>query len=255
MPFRGSEPLRRAAAVLDAVAASPDGAEVARIAEMTALPVATAYRIVKALVEVGYLQTAGRGAPYRLGDRLLLLAPATADAGAIAPRCQPILGMLAERIGATAFVTSLRGRRVHTVAQAFPTRASATMVLPVSNLPLHASASGKLFLAAMPEADLKQYLTQKLERHRPATIVDPSRLMTHLRRVRARGYATSLDEFDKGVFSIAAPIVRRNGGCSYAVGSVGLSQYLLQQFGEKRLADAVRRAARDLTPIVAATTR
>lgn len=105
----------------------------------------------------------------------------------------------------------------------------------------------------MSAADVKAHLPLGLSHTGPATIVDASRLLSHLKRGHTNGYATSLDAFDEGAFSIAAPIAPCNGAAGYAVGVVGLSQHLLEGFGEKCLAETVRRAARNLTPIIAAT--
>jgi len=81
-------------------------------------------------------------------------------------------------------------------------------------LPHHATAAGKLFLAfgavttgARPEA---------LTAH---TIVDPGALERELETVRARGYATLVDELEVGLSVVAAP-VRDAGGAVIAALSV-----------------------------------
>ena len=63
-------------------------------------------------------------------------------------------------------------------------------------IPLHATSSGKVFLAWMPEDERAAVLPAVLERYTPHTIVDRAELDRELERVRRDGYATCLGEYD-----------------------------------------------------------
>ncbi len=79
-------------------------------------------------------------------------------------------------------------------------------------LGLHMTAAGKVFLAfgtaTLPDGEL--------DAATPATIIDRDRLEAELEAVRARGYATIVDELENGLSAVAAPI-RERGGAVVAV--------------------------------------
>lgn len=83
-------------------------------------------------------------------------------------------------------------------------------------LPLHCTASGKVFMAfgaaEVPSAGL--------ERRTEHTIVDPDRLARELEAVRDQGYASIVDELEDGLSAVAAPL-REAGGA--VVGALTVS--------------------------------
>ena len=74
-------------------------------------------------------------------------------------------------------------------------------------MPLHCTAQGKVFLAHGTAVLARQ----PLERHALRTIVDPEVLADELENVRARGYATTLDELEPGLWAVAAPVTDGGG--------------------------------------------
>jgi DNA-binding IclR family transcriptional regulator len=87
--------------------------------------------------------------------------------------------------------------------------------------PLHATANGKAlvaFGAADPPADLPR-LTAR-------TLVSRAALDADLADVRARGYATAIEELEVGLHAVAAPIFGHSGACLAAVSVSGPSYRL-----------------------------
>ena len=66
-----AKPLARVVAVMDVISTHPSGATVMEVAERLDLPKTTAYRIMRALVDVSYLTGGGRHGRYRLGPRFV----------------------------------------------------------------------------------------------------------------------------------------------------------------------------------------
>jgi IclR family acetate operon transcriptional repressor len=83
-------------------------------------------------------------------------------------------------------------------------------------LPLHCTASGKVFMA-FGAADVPG---GALERRTEHTIVEPDRLARELEAVRDQGYASIVDELEDGLSAVAAP-VREAGGA--VVGALTVS--------------------------------
>jgi IclR family transcriptional regulator, acetate operon repressor len=84
------------------------------------------------------------------------------------------------------------------------------------DIPEHASAAGKVFLAHGVAA-----IPARLERLTDRTIVDPAALQRDLEGVRARGYATLVDELEPGLSVVAAPVFDAGGGVVAALSVSG----------------------------------
>jgi DNA-binding IclR family transcriptional regulator len=71
-------------------------------------------------------------------------------------------------------------------------------------VPLHATSTGKAFLAALPAAELDALLRAPLRRFTETTITDPEELRAELDAVRARGYADSRGELEPALWGVSA---------------------------------------------------
>ena len=87
-----------------------------------------------------------------------------------------------------------------------------TLFLPGASIPLHCGASSKILMAYLPEEEWNRIIAKEgLRRYTPNTITQRSRLKSHLREIRRRGYAFSDQEVDPDVRAIAAPILNATG--------------------------------------------
>lgn len=84
------------------------------------------------------------------------------------------------------------------------------------DIPDHASAAGKVFLAHGVAA-----VAPRLERLTARTIVDRAALETELEAVRGRGYATLVDELEDGLSVVAAPVFDAGGAVVAALAVSG----------------------------------
>jgi IclR family acetate operon transcriptional repressor len=72
--------------------------------------------------------------------------------------------------------------------------------------PLHATSSGKVFLAQLSPAELADSLPPTLERFTDYTITDRGQLEEQLQTVRDQGFGFTLEEYEIGLAAVAAPI-------------------------------------------------
>lgn len=78
--------------------------------------------------------------------------------------------------------------------------------------PLYAGATGRLFLGYMSDQELTDYLgTVTLQPLTSHTVVTPDQVRTELSRIRAVGYAISLQDRIPGLAGVSAPIFDRSG--------------------------------------------
>lgn len=223
---------------------------VTQIAVQLDLPKATAFRLVTALRERGYLaQDRPRGG-YRLGAGLLRLAVGARRQIGVARIAPPVLRQLAQATGESCQVSVREVRYALCVArEAAPDQKQWSLTGDVGTIfPLHATAVGKVLLAYAPDADRQSYFAEPLAASTPHTIVTPDALEAILAEVRTQGYARDDEEFRVGLSAIAAPVYGAEGNVIAAVGVTLLRQAKLA--GDKtvaRIVPALVEAARELS--------
>ncbi|MFJ5487183.1 IclR family transcriptional regulator [Hansschlegelia beijingensis] len=80
-----------------------------------------------------------------------------------------------------------------------------------SHVPLHCTASGKLFLAMSSRKIVRDLLIAgELPRHTPKTLVTWKDLEPALARVRTDGFGTDDEEFIEGMTAVAVPVLGRS---------------------------------------------
>ncbi|MBI3648271.1 MAG: hypothetical protein HY240_05945 [Actinobacteria bacterium] len=93
-------------------------------------------------------------------------------------------------------------------------------------LPLHAGASQKAILAFMDPEEAASIVAGRLERLCHATITDTRLLRRELGKIRGRGWASSVEETNVGVWGVAVPVLSPRSGVVCAVGIAGPSARL-----------------------------
>lgn len=198
------------------------------IARSLELPIPTVHRLLTALKHRGYVTQHEETKRFRLGVASLQLgdrARAVVDLRGVA---MPALKRLAQDTGETALLTVLapgrtRGVCLERVETPQPLRLSVT---PGRQLPLHAGASQKVLLAFLPTDDVERVIDAGLEHLCHATITDPQQLRDELATIRRRGWASSYEETNLGVWGVAVPILNARGDVVCAVGIAGPSARL-----------------------------
>ena len=197
------------------------------VARRLGLPIPTVHRILAALRRHGYVSQHEETKRFRLGVAALQLgdrARAVVDLRSVA---LPSLRRLALEADETALLTVLtpghdRGMCLERVETAQPLRLSVT---PGRQLPLHAGASQKVLLAFLPEEEVERVIDAGLEHLCHATITDPRQLREEQARIRRRGWASSYEETNLGVWGVAVPVLSARGVVC-AVGIAGPSPRL-----------------------------
>jgi len=235
--------LERAFAILEAFTEFRPEWSTSDLARFLELPIPTVHRLLGALARLGYVTRDAQTRRFRLGGAAMQLgerARAVSDLRAVA--LLP-LQRLSEAADETAVLTVLSPERdrsvcLERVETSQPLRLS---VQPGTQLPLHAGASQKALLAFMPEREVDRLLDQPLERLCAATITEPRQLRRDLEVIRERGWASSYEETNLGVWGIAVPVISGDDVVC-AVGIAGPSARLSDE-GFRRDVPLVQRAA------------
>lgn len=250
-----SKPLSRSLAIMDVVSQHPSGATMMEIVERLQLPKSSTYRLVKSLVDEGYLQGQGRYSRYRLGRRFIRQYHNSALTRHLLQIVRPILRQLCALLDEVVYLNTLVGREIRAVTAEFPRSITArTMILPGDNFPVHASASGKVLCAFQESALRKQLIAEcNFEPFRPNTITNPAQIEEEFATVRERGYATIEDELDENVFAVAVPIEMDGAGVIYSLALVGPQQEILRHHTANELIRALRQAASEISQVLASS--
>jgi DNA-binding IclR family transcriptional regulator len=198
--------------LLELVARMDRPASVQEITELSGLPKATAYRICATLETDGYLRKELGGRGLVAGPRLLALAQSLIGGSSLASARHAILSSAARRIGETCNLSTPKdGEMVYLdrVESEWPLR----LQLPIgTRVPLHCTASGKLFLSTLgPAARGPVLRSLALEPRGPKTITDPAALNAALEEIRRTQVGTDDEEFLEGMVAVAVPVTDAAG--------------------------------------------
>lgn len=110
----------------------------------------------------------------------------------------------------------------------------------------HVTSSGKCLLAFGTRDDFDEVIAAGLPRIGPRSITEPRLLERALEEVRERGYAVSLEESERGVVSVGAPVFDHDGVC---VGAVSVAGPVLRMPADDldRIAAQVVRTGREIS--------
>lgn len=194
---------------------------VSEIAQAVGLHKATTHRIVVTLLNYGYLERADDDQRYRLGLRLVGLGFKVIRRMDLRREAIPYMTHLVEHWdeicdlsifdqGEVFYVEVLRGSHALTISAVIGQR-----------LPSHCTATGKLFLAHLPDEELDSILSNPIRAYTRNTITSQDMLNQHLESIRRQGYSLDDEEFEEGIRAIAAPIRNHTGDIIAAVSIPG----------------------------------
>jgi DNA-binding IclR family transcriptional regulator len=202
----------RALLLLEIVAGSDQPPTLNDLVDRSGLPKATAHRFASLLEELGFVQRTADGRHYQVGYRLAALAIDTMrNSMRQAPR-RAILAALVDEIGETCNITVLDKTEL-----IYLDRVEAQWPLQVrfsvgSRVPLHCTASGKLFLSLTPPSIRRVLIGQRpLVQYTARTITEPARLEFELQKIAKTEIGTDDEEFIEGMAAIAVPVLDTQG--------------------------------------------
>jgi len=232
---KNSSPLLRGLLILEKVSTSSRALTVADLLEEVDIPKPTVHRITAQLEEAGYLQ-------YEPNNKRLTIGPKLKDIGfdvltnrvSGAPR-HAILKALSEEIEETCNCAMLDGD--HTI---YFDRVESDGLYRIdlkigSHLPLHCTASGKLFLAHMPANQRKKLISAApLKQYTERSITDPVQLEAELKLIKRDGIGIDDEEFVPGMVALAVPVFNAKNEICFTVAmhapAIRKSLALLRQY-------------------------
>lgn len=204
--------LNKAFLILDAFTPQQPELGVREVAYMLRLPPSTVGRLMSHMRDIGVLMQNPDNRRYRLSYRVLRWARVAQSADELRERGLSILKKLNQTTGETATLTVPQGDRRMVLERVETEHPMRYVVTPGDLMPLHSGASGKVFLAFMPEEKRRQILAATgLTAYTANTITNSDLLEAELAAIRENDYAISKGERVPDVASVAAPVRNQNG--------------------------------------------
>ena len=208
--------LARGLRVLGSFDDAPHPLTLSDVADRVGIARASARRALLTLAALGFVETNGR--TFRLTPKVLTLARAFLTSNPVAAVMQPIVERVSAETNEACSAALLDGQEVVFVARASPTRILTVGLEIGYRLPAHATAVGRVLLAALDDRQLDARLAQA----EPViltdrTLVDPARLKAAILEVRRSGLSVVDGEVERGFLSVAVPVRNARGGLSCAI--------------------------------------
>ncbi len=202
----------RAISILEHIAGAGNAVSLADLLPRVGLPKPTVHRMLLLLERAGLLTREPASKSYSVGARLARLGRDVMLNATVRAARHTILRRLVGEVGETCNLTMLdQGQVVYIdrVESAWPLRVD---LKAGSMVPLHCSASGKLFISRMPAAKRRSLLAQlMLTRFTDNTITEIAPLEAELERIRSRGVAVDNEEYLAGLVCVAVPVMLKDG--------------------------------------------
>ncbi len=198
--------------LLDVVCGMDRPATAIDIEVASGLPKATVHRLCNLLLEEGYLRRDINGRGYEAGERFAQLALKLLANQSGRGERHAILKSLTREIGETcniALPQATSMQYLDRVESEWPLR----IQLPIgSHVPLHCTASGKLYLASLPKSRRERLIAKlPLDQKSGNTITDRDALIKEVATIAKTRIGTDNEEFIPGMVAVAVPVTDKNG--------------------------------------------
>jgi len=199
--------------VLKFLASQPEPVALDRIARAVGMPRSTAYHLVNAMIEEGFVVHLADDSRFGLGISAYEVGQGFSRQAPLQRIARRPLAMLVDELGQSAHLAVLHGRDVlYVLEERAPGRPPLVTDVGV-RLPAQLTASGRAMLAALPAAQVRALFPDRdafVERYGdgPTSL---SALRSMLVDVRADGFARENGSVTPGFSSVAAAVLDHNG--------------------------------------------
>ncbi len=212
--------------------------ETAAAADLTR---ATARRILRTLAALGYVEQDGR--QFSLTPRVLELGFGYLSSQSWIDRALPVLKELSGEVQESCSAAILQGTDIVYVARVPTSRIMSVAVSVGSRLPAFHTSLGRVQLGFLEDAEIwRRLMSRRPEHYTTHTISDPQALFDRIKTDRGQGFSIVDEELERGLRSIAVPVVDRRGdvvaGLNVSTNSTRITRNHMREQFLPRLRDA-----------------
>lgn len=227
-PYSGTQAVQRAVSLLKLFSDTKPEWGLTEMARAARLNKTTVYRLLTALASEGLVARSPAGEAYRLGPEAIAIGARALRSNDLRTVSRGYLVELARQSDETATVEVLVGSDVLIVDEVHSRKWLHASPSVGTRWPAHATSTGKVLLAFLPDADRRTLLRAPLAQPARRTITTLTELREELTRVKNQGYATAVGELEDGYSALGAPVRDHEGQVVAAVSLGGPSVRLPQ---------------------------
>lgn len=218
---------------------------VSELARKLGMGKSSVHRVLSTLADQGFV-TKTDDDRYRLGLKLHELGQLVVSSLELRQVAHGPLERLRNESGETVHVAVLEGADAMYVHRIESQSTLRTFSRVGRRVPAHTTSSGKCLLAFSDPEATDIVVRAGLKRIGPRSITTEAALREALAKIRINGYVVSVEENERGVLSIGAPVFGHDGSCIAAVSMAGpLMRIPTDQV--PRFTRMVRRCALDIS--------
>jgi IclR family pca regulon transcriptional regulator len=218
-------------------------------AQATGVSRATARRILRTLTELGYVMQQGR--QFSLSSGILKLGFAYLATQNWIEQAAPLMRQLSEQFHESCSAAILEGTEIVYVARIPASRIMSVALAVGTRLPAFHTSLGRIQLGFLDDAELWRRLRSlRIEAYTPSTIIDVQALFDRVQEDHAQEFSIVDEELERGLRSIAVPIVDRNGQAIAALNLSTHSTRTTRNEMRERFLPNLRRVAKQLSSSV-----
>lgn len=218
-------------------------------AQRAGLTRAAARRHLLTLAHLGYLETDGSW--FRLSPKVLRFSGSYLASARLPRVIQPTLNRLAGLTRESFSAVVPDGDEVVIIARSGSVRVLAYGLHLGARLPLHATSTGRVLLAAWPAAQFSRWLRgRELPRLTPHTCTDPRRFRAVIEQVRRDDWCMASEEHELGVHALAVPLRDMSGRTVAALNVVGSPERVTGDAARRDMLPLLLDAARELRALL-----
>lgn len=204
---------------------------------------ATARRILRTLAALGYIEQNGR--QFSLTPRVLELGFGYLSAQSWIDRATPVLKELSASVQESCSAAILQGTDIVYVARVPTSRIMSVAVHVGSRLPAFHTSLGRVQLGFIEDAEVwRRLMSLRIEHYTTQTITDPQALFERIKSDHAQGFSIVDEELERGLRSVAVPVVDRAGdvvaGLNVSTNSTRITRNHMREYFLPRLKEAAQ---------------
>jgi DNA-binding IclR family transcriptional regulator len=179
---------------------------ISALAEKLGISKSAVHRLVTSMASEGFIAKDINTNMYRLGISILGLGNVVTSTMKIYRVALPVLQDLGKLAKESVHLGIFRDDKVVFLNRIDSPRSISSLSVMGSQVPAHCTCSGLVFLAYQPKETVERIIAKGLTAYTEKTITDRKTFLQVLENVRRQGYAVCIEEYQKGVTSVAAPV-------------------------------------------------
>ena len=230
--------------ILVLLAPCTNGLRLKDIANELNIPFSSLHAILNTMKNKGFIEREDNSLLYRLSRKVYQIVPPSSQPEEdLVYLALPIMDRVQRASGETVSLSVRDGNEIVFIAK----RSSSSIIQVVqalgSRFPAHATGSGKVMLAYLPETEIDEiYPDEKLPALTGNTITTKTKLKKELTKIYTCGFAFDNEESVKEIWAVAACIHSQNGR-SIAASSIVVPKFRLTEELETKCRELITEAA------------